>query len=70
MDFRVGSVTKTHFFAEYGPVVYQIKGNQTYEKIHANSLLLHIHLTPVVGSKGKNSFFSESGHVAYQTYGE
>ena len=44
------------FFSSH--VAYQIKGNETYDKIHANIMLLHTQLTHGVGSKGQNSFFS------------
>ena len=50
------------FFSSH--VAYQIKGNETYDKIHANIMLLHTQLTNGVGSKGQNSFF-----VAYQIEG-
>ena len=51
-------------FSEYGHFAYQIKGNAAYNNILANNLLLHLFLTPGVGSKGKFVFFSESSHVA------
>ena len=39
-------------FSEYGHVAYQIKGNEAYTNMLANSLLIHVPLTPGVGSKG------------------
>ena len=48
-------------FYESGYVAYQIKGNEAYNNMHANSLPLNSHS----GSKGQN-IFSEGGHVAYQ----
>ena len=46
-------------FSEYGHVVNQIKGNEAYNNILAKSLLLHLPLTPGIGSKGGLVFFSE-----------
>ena len=43
-----------------------IKGNETYNNMLANSLPLHTPLTSRVGSNGQLFFFSESCHVAYQ----
>ena len=51
-------------FSEYGHVAYQIKGIAAYNNILANILLLHLPLTPGVGSKVLIVFFSESSHVA------
>ena len=42
---------------EYGHVAYQIKGNEVYNNMPANSLPVHSPLTPGVGSKG-HFFFS------------
>ena len=42
---------KINFFSEYGHEVYQIKGNKTFNNMLANRLLLHLPLTPGVGSK-------------------
>ena len=42
-------------FSEYGHVAYQIKGNETYSNMIANSFPLHTPLTPGVGSKGPRS---------------
>ena len=36
----------------YGHVAYQIKENETYNNMIANSMILHLPLTPGVGSKG------------------
>ena len=52
-------------FSEYGHVAYQIKGNEAYSNMLANNMVLHLLLTPGVGSKGSFVFFSESSHVAY-----
>ena len=53
-------------FSEYGPVAYQIKGNEAYTHMLAN-LPLHTPLTPR-GQKVMTVtfFFSESSHVACQ----
>ena len=51
-------------FSEYGHVAYQIKGNEAYNNMLVNILLLHLPLIPGVGSKGVFFFFSESSHVA------
>ena len=48
-----------------GLLAYKIKGNTVYNIIHANSLPLHTHYTPGMGSKGQ-SIFCEDGHNAYQ----
>ena len=37
----IGSKGKNIFFSEYGHVIYQIKGNETYNKMQANILPLH-----------------------------
>ena len=47
------SLYKINFFSEYGHVLYQIKGNDAYNNILANSLPLH---TPI--GFGKNVFVS------------
>ena len=39
-------------FSDYGHVTFQIKGNAAYNNTLANILLLHLPLTPGVGSKG------------------
>ena len=44
-------------FSEYGHVAYQNKGNDGYNNMQANILLLLTTLTPGLGSKGQNSFF-------------
>ena len=55
---------------EYGHVAYQIKGNDAYTNIAANSLpIFPSRILLVVGSKVINSTFSEHGHVAYQVKG-
>ena len=33
------------FFSEYGHAAYQIKGNEAYDNMLANILLLHLSLT-------------------------
>ena len=40
------------YFSEYGQVAYQIKRNEAYNNMLANILLLHLPLTPGLGSKG------------------
>ena len=64
MDFGRGPRPKIFFFSEYGHVAYHIKGNETYDNLHAN--ILHTPLSPGLRVKGQNSFFSKSGHFAYQ----
>ena len=54
---------------EYGHVAYQVKGNGIYNNMLANSMPLHIPLTPGVGQK-VFFFFSESCHVAYYINGK
>ena len=39
-------------FSKYRHVEYKIKGNAAYNNILANILLLHLSLTPGVGSNG------------------
>ena len=40
------------FIFEYGHVAYQVKGNETYNNMLANSMVLPLPLTTGVGSKG------------------
>ena len=42
---------KHQLFSEYGHAAYQIKGNETYDNLHAN--ILHTPLTPGLGLKVK-----------------
>ena len=44
-------------FSEYGHVAYQIKEDKAYNNMLANILLLHLPLTPEVGSKGSFVIF-------------
>ena len=39
-----------------GHLAYKNKGNAVYNIIHANSLPLHTHFTPGMGSKGQSIF--------------
>ena len=55
---------KSSCLKPYGHVAYQIKGNEAYNNMLANILILHLPLTPGVGSKGYIDSFSESSHVA------
>ena len=58
-----GQNVKSILFSEYGHVVYQIKGNKTYDNTQANVLPLYTHTGPLGWvKKGKRS---EYGHVAY-----
>ena len=50
-------------FSEYGNAAYQVKGNEAYNNMLANILLLLITLTPGAGSKGYFVFFSKNKHV-------
>ena len=44
------------FFSEHGHVAYQIKGNETYNRMHVN-ICPYIHtLDPGMGSNGHNNF--------------
>ena len=43
-------------FSEYGHVAYQIKGNEACNNMLANSLVLHLPLTPGMGQRV--NFFS------------
>ena len=49
-------------------VILQIKDNEAYDKMVADSLPLHTSLTFGIGSIGL-FFFSENSHVAYQING-
>ena len=68
LDRRGWDNAKIQLFSEYGPVAYQIKGNEAYNNMIANILPLHTPLTPGVGSKGQ-IFISESSHVAHKSNG-
>ena len=46
----MGNIQST--FSEYGHIAYQIKGAETNNNMLANVLLLHLPVTPGVGSKG------------------
>ena len=64
----MGQPQGTHiklFFSEYGHEAYQSKGNETYNSMLANSLLLHLPLTPWVSQK-INLFSLLSSYIAYQ----
>ena len=50
---QLSAYIKSTFFSEYGHVLYQIKGNDAYNNMLANSLPLH---TPI--RWGKNVFVS------------
>ena len=65
-----GQTYITLSFLEYGHVAYQVKGNGIYNNMLANSMPLHIPLTPGVGQKVVFFFFSESCHVAYYISGK
>ena len=54
---RVGVKRPKQFFSENGHVVYQIKGNNTYNNMQAIILSLHTPSTLSGGVKGRNSFF-------------
>ena len=62
-------VKRWKHFSEYGHVINEIKGNESYDKMKANSVPSYTLLTPGIKPKVR-VFVLESGHVAYQTKGE
>ena len=50
-------VKRWKHFSEYGHVTHEIKGNETYDKMKANSLPLYTLLTPGMKPKGKSICF-------------
>ena len=67
LDSR-GEVKRSKHFSENGHAAYQIKGNDTYNNMHATLLHLYTHSTHGMWSKGEN-IFSEHVHVTYQIKG-
>ena len=59
----------TLFFIIRSCYIYQIHGNDNYDKMQTNIKTFHTPSTHGVRDKGQN-IFSESGHVAYQIKGE
>ena len=51
-----GQKVKIQLFSEHGHVLYRIKRNDECSNMQANTLSLHTHATPGMGSKVKTFF--------------